>query len=425
MSSLVNDSQTPSWVSIPDDSDFPVQNLPFGIFRTAGLAPRAGVAIGEEVADLQALADLNFLDGLDIDPAVFGRADLNQLIGQGRKKTRALRQRLSAIFDARPNKWNGRSLASSFLHRQTEVEMLMPVTVGDYTDFYSSLEHATNVGLMFRGKEQALMPNWRHLPVAYHGRASSIVISGTPVRRPCGQQLRAGETSPRFGPSRELDFELEMAFVIGCPSQLGRPVRIDDAEDYIFGLLLFNDWSARDIQRWEYRPLGPFLGKNFASTVSPWIVTLEALEPFRVAGPRQEPPPLPYLQDSGDHHYDIELEVLLQPEKGARQTICRSNTRNLYWNMRQQLAHHTSNGCNVKIGDLMASGTISGTEPESYGSLLERSWGGTRPLRLPDGSERNYLHDGDTVTLRAWGQRGDLRVGFGEASSRILAASEE
>jgi fumarylacetoacetase len=303
---------------------------------------------------------------------------------------------------------------------QPEVEMQLPVQVGDYTDFYSSIEHATNVGKLFRDPDNALLPNWRHLPVAYHGRASSIIPSGQPIRRPAGQVLPAGASQPIFQPTSRLDFELEMAFVIGRENTLGTPISTADAEAHIFGLLLFNDWSARDIQQWEYRPLGPFLGKNFASSVSPWIVTLEALEPFRTSGPVQDPAVLPYLQYTGNHHFDINLEVSIQPQEELATIVCRSNYRNLYWNPVQQLAHHTSNGCNMRIGDLLASGTISGKQPTSYGSLLELSRGGREELLLQDGSRRTYLEDYDTVRMQGYARQGALRVGFGDVITTIL-----
>ncbi|HMR44911.1 MAG TPA: fumarylacetoacetase, partial [Saprospiraceae bacterium] len=308
------------------------------------------------------------------------------------------------------------------LYPMAQVNMLMPVNVGDYTDFYSSIEHATNVGIMFRGKENALMPNWKHLPVGYHGRASSIVVSGTPIHRPCGQTMPDGAESPVYGPSRQMDFELEMGFIVGKNSDLSTQISTQKAEDYIFGMVLFNDWSARDIQKWEYVPLGPFLGKNFGSTVSPWVVTLEALEPFRVQGPEQEPEVLPYLQFSGKKNYDINLEVSIQPESGAAQTISRSNFKYMYWNMCQQLAHHTVNGCNVRVGDLYASGTISGPTEDSYGSMLEIAWKGTKPVKMPDGSERKFLLDGDTVIMKGWAEKKGIRIGFGAAVGKILPA---
>jgi fumarylacetoacetase len=314
-------------------------------------------------------------------------------------------------------------LKARALVRQADVTMVLPVAIGDYTDFYSSREHATNVGTMFRGPENALMPNWLHLPIAYHGRASSVVISGTDLHRPHGQTKGANDQAPKFGPSKELDFELEVGFFVGPPNPLGEPIPVGETMNHVFGLVLVNDWSARDVQRWEYQPLGPFLAKNFGTSISPWIVTLEALEPWRCVGPKQDPAPLPYLATSGPQAFDIELNVLLQTERMAQPAVvCRSNFRHLYWNMAQQLAHHTSNGCNVRPGDLMASGTISGSTPDSYGSLLELAWKGTRPVQLPNGETRSFLEDGDRVTMTGWCQGDGYRVGFGEVTGKILPA---
>ena len=300
--------------------------------------------------------------------------------------------------------------------------MHLPIKVGDYTDFYSSMEHATNIGKMFRDPENALLPNWKHLPVGYHGRASSIIVSGQPIRRPKGQTIPKGATQPVFKPSARLDFELEMGFVIGKESNLGQPISTSKAEDYIFGLVLFNDWSARDIQKWEYVPLGPFLGKSFASSISPWVVPLEAFDPFRVVGPIQAPKVLPYLQYKGLRNYNINLTVGIVPEEGTEQVVCQSNFKYMYWNMSQQLAHHTINGCNVNVGDLMASGTISGKDKNSYGSMLELSWSGTKPLSMNDGSTRTFIEDGDTVVMRGYAEKDGIRVGFGEVSGKILPA---
>jgi fumarylacetoacetase len=314
-------------------------------------------------------------------------------------------------------------MTSEILVPVDEAAMLIPVQVGDYTDFYSSIEHATNVGIMFRDPANALLPNWRHLPVGYHGRSSSIVISGTNIHRPKGQTRADNEDLPRFGPSRQVDFELETAFIVGKSTALGQSVSVMDAEEYIFGMVLFNDLSARDIQKWEYVPLGPFLSKNFGSVISPWIVTLDALEPYRVPGPKQEPEVLPYLQFEGDRNFNILLEVHIRPEGRTEHRICRSNSRYLYWNMAQQLAHHTVNGCNIRVGDLYASGTISGPDPGSYGSMLEIAWKGTRPVKMPDGSERTFLHDHDTVIFRGYCEKEGLRIGFGEAVTKILPAT--
>jgi fumarylacetoacetase len=421
--SNLSDPNLKSWVEVPENSDFPIQNLPFGIFRTpSNQAPRVCTAIGNFVVDLAVMNYLSLFDELDISSEVFNNRFLNELMALGKEKTNRLRARLSELF--REGSTEAKDLAWHFLHPMDKVEMLMPIQVGDYTDFYSSIEHATNVGTMFRDPENALLPNWRHLPVGYHGRASSIVVSGTPIRRPKGQQLPAGADQPVFGPSRLLDFELEMAFVIGKSTEVGESVAVTEAEDYIFGMVLFNDWSARDIQKWEYVPLGPFLGKSFASTISPWVVTLEALEPFRTAGPVQEPKVLPYLEYSGKKNYDIHLEVQIQPEGNDPHTVCRSNFKYMYWNMCQQLAHHTVNGCNLNVGDMCASGTISGPDPASYGSMLEISWRGTKPISMPDGSERKFILDGDTVIMKGYAEKGGLRIGFGAAEGKVLPAKE-
>jgi len=417
-----NDPKLKSWVPVPDGSDFPIQNLPFGIFKTPGLTPRMCTAIGDHIADLQVLAEHGFFDDLDVPREVFAQPTINSFMALGKTKTRAVRNRISEVLDDDLEDWDASQLADYFLHPRQEVEMLLPIEVGDYTDFYSSREHATNVGTMFRGKDNALMPNWLHLPVGYHGRASSIIVSGTPVRRPMGQQIPNDAEQPVFGPSKLLDFELEMGFVVGKSTKLGSRVDVADAEEYIFGMMLFNDWSARDIQKWEYVPLGPFLGKSFASTISPWIVTLDALEPFRTAGPKQDPEPLPYLQLEGAHTFDIHISMGIQPENGQEKTVCTSNFKYLYWSMAQQLAHHTVNGCNLRVGDIMASGTISGPEETSYGSMLELTWRGTKPIAMPDGSERKFIHDGDTVTMRGYCERDGLRIGFGEAAGKVLPA---
>jgi fumarylacetoacetase len=421
-----NDPALKTWVDVPADSDFPVQNLPFGIFKPKMGSVRAGVAIGNYVLDLQALAQLGYFDTLYLkDLAVFSQPYLNNFIALGKPVWQQVRQRISELL-----RHDNAKLRDNYDHRSrvllydTDVSMQLPVKVGDYTDFYSSMEHATNVGSMFRDPANALLPNWKHLPVGYHGRSSSIVVSGTSFHRPNGQYKAPDADTPSFGASRQLDFELEMAFVVGQPTQMGEYIPVGKAEEHIFGMVLFNDWSARDIQSWEYVPLGPFLGKNFASSVSPWIVMLDALEPYRVAGPVQEPQVLPYLQFTGEHNYDIELDVSIVPDKGAGKVICRSNTRYLYWNIAQQLAHHTVNGCNVNIGDMYASGTISGPTPDSYGSMLELTWRGTKPLRLADNSERKFLHDHDTVIMRGYAQKNGVRIGFGEVRGKVMPARE-
>jgi fumarylacetoacetase len=348
-----NDPKLKSWVEVPKDSDFPIQNLPFGIFKTRYLTPVAGVAIGNHVLDLVYLHENGFLYGLDLPPGIFNQRYLNDFMALGKKKAREVRERISELlrsdYDELKNNLAAREIA---LIPMSEVQMMMPVRVPNYTDFYSSEEHATNVGSMFRDPKNALLPNWKHLPVGYHGRPSSIVVSGTPIHRPKGQLKPVESEPPIFSPSRKLDFELEVAFLTCTETKLGHPISTKDVEENIFGFVLFNDWSARDIQQWEYVPLGPFLGKNFGSTISPWIVTMDALEPFRVAGPEQHPHVLPYLSYEGNKNFDIRLEVLIQPNNSEPTTVCRSNFKYMYWNVNQQLAHHTVNGCNIQVGDL-------------------------------------------------------------------------
>ncbi len=412
-----------SWLEIKKDSDFPVENIPFGIGRTHGLGPRVFTRIGDTLVDVSALSRLGYFDHLGKNEAIFEADSLNPFIGMGRPFTCKVRNCIQESFmKDSPSRHDEPVLKEKAFYSAEQVEMLMPLKIGDYTDFYSSMEHARNVGMMFRDPENALLPNWKHIPVGYHGRASSIVVSGAEIQRPNGQTKPADSSIPLFGPTKQLDFELETAFVVGKETSLGDSIPIEKAEDYIFGLLLFNDLSARDIQAWEYVPLGPFLSKNYASIISPWIVTLDALEPFRVAGPVQDPSVLPYLQIGGDHNFDINLEVIIQPEGKEENLVCSSNFRHMYWNMSQQLAHHTVNGCNVRVGDLCASGTISGPEPGSYGSMLELTWKGTKPIRLKDGSERKFIDDHDTIIIRGYCQNKNLRLGFGEVCVRILPA---
>ncbi len=419
-----NDPSLRSFVPVAAGSHFPIQNLPYGIFRPrSGGAPQIGVAIGDQVLSLAVLEQRGLLAAGSRQ--VFSETTLNSFLTLGASAWRETRSAISRLLRSdEPTLRDNSALRELAFYAQRDVEMLLPITIGDYTDFYSSREHATNVGTMFRGADKALMPNWLHLPVAYHGRSSSIVVSGTDLHRPCGQSSASDTGPPTFGPSKALDFELEMACVIGSGNELGRSIPITEASDHVFGMMLLNDWSARDIQRWEYVPLGPFLGKNFGTSVSPWIVTLEALEPFRVAGPMQDPQPLSYLQSGGDQAYDIQLEVSLQgPQMDRPHHICGSNFKHLYWNIAQQVAHHTINGCNLRTGDLLASGTISGPSPDSYGSLLELAWKGTRPIAFPNGETRTYLQDGDRVTMTGRCQGQGYRVGFGEVTGRILPAS--
>lgn len=420
MEITANDPRRKSRVPIPENSDFPIQNLPFGICAVQG-DKRPCSALGDYAIDLRALAATGALDSTGFTAEDFRTDVWNPLMKNGKRAIRALRNRLAEIFDAENDDPAIRKIDfEKILVPLEEVSMHLPVHVGDYTDFYSSEEHARNVGSMFRDPDNALLPNWKHLPVAYHGRSSSIVVSGTPIRRPKGQTRPDPEAPPVFGPTKLLDFELETAFITFDGKPLGEPIPIDEAADHIFGLVLFNDWSARDIQKWEYVPLGPFLAKNFASSISPWIVTLDALEPFRVQGPDQNPEVLDYLKIDGPRNLDIELEVALSPEGGKEETICRSNAKYLYWNIDQQLAHHTVNGCNIRRGDMMASGTISGKDESSYGSMLELTWRGSKPITLSDGSERKFILDGDTIIMRGYAQKGGIRVGFGEVRTKVM-----
>ena len=421
MSLEANDPNRKTWIDVPKNSDFPIQNIPFGVFITRDDIITIGTRIGDKAIDLGALHQLGYLEGIEIPDDMFLQDSLNDFIADGRKTWRSVRNRIARIFDIENKK-----LQENPEHKERvlfdldEIEMQMPVHVGDYTDFYSSKEHATNVGKMFRDPDNALLPNWLHIPVGYHGRSSSIIPSGLPVRRPQGQKLTKGAEEPIFGPSRLVDFELEMAFITTAANHIGEPIPVDEAENHIFGMVLFNDWSARDIQKWEYVPLGPFLAKSFASSISPWIVTLDALEPFRVEGPKPVKELLPYLRSTGKKSYDVNLEVDLTPKNGKPTTITRSNFKYMYWNMSQQLAHHTVNGCPVNSGDMMASGTISGPTPESYGSMLELSWRGENPIKLNGGEERKFIEDYDTVTLRGFCQNYEVRVGFGECRSQLL-----
>ena len=416
-----NDPNRKTWLEVPTDSDFPIQNIPFGVFLTREDVITIGTRIGNTAVDLGALHQLGYFDGIPLTDDIFLQDTLNDFISDGKKTWRLVRNRIAEIFDAEnPKLRDNEEHRKVVLFGLDEIEMQLPVQVGDYTDFYSSKEHATNVGTMFRDPDNALLPNWLHIPVGYHGRSSSIIPSGIPVHRPQGQTKPKDSDEPVFGPSQRVDFELEMAFITTDANHLGEPIPIEEAEDYIFGLVLFNDWSARDIQKWEYVPLGPFLAKNFASTMAPWIVTMEALEPFRCASVKQEPAVLPYLQYEGDKNFDISLEVDLIPEGSGPTTISKSNFKYMYWNMAQQLAHHTVNGCNVNVGDVMASGTISGKDENSYGSMLELCWGGKKDIPLQNGDTRKFILDGDTITMRAFCQNETRRVGFGESVGKIV-----
>lgn len=415
-----------SFIKVSPDSHFPIQNLPYGVFAPkSGGEPRVGTAIGDYVLDLSVLEEQGIFENTMLDKTkVFSSSNLNEFMSMDRivwKQVRAVLQTILGESD--PTLKENKALLESVLYKMNDVIMHMPVEIGDYTDFYSSKEHATNVGIMFRGKENALIPNWLHLPVAYHGRASSVVVSGTDIVRPKGQTKEPDADKPSFGASRRMDIELEMGFFIGSGNNLGEPVPIDKAYEHIFGMVLVNDWSARDIQTWEYVPLGPFLAKNFATSISPWVVTMEALEPFKVQGTKQDPEPLPYLQTNGKWAYDIKLDVYLQTEKLKEPfKICRSNFKYMYWNILQQLAHHTVNGCNLQTGDLLASGTISGPTPDSYGSFLELTWKGEKPIKLPGGEERKFLNDGDNVIISGYCEGDGYRVGFGKVTGKILPA---
>lgn len=415
-----------SWINVDPESHFPIQNLPYGIFSRRHEPKRACVAIGDQILDLALLYDEGLLSQGHIPFNVFALDRLNEFMACGRPAWQSIRRRLFELLEEKtPDLRDNRELQKRALIPMSEVQMHLPVFIGDYVDFYSSEQHATNVGSMFR-PDNPLMPNWKHLPVGYNGRASSIVISGTPIRRPNGQILPPNEEEPIQSASKALDFELEVGFYTGKANELGTRVSTSDAEDYIFGLCLVNDWSARDIQRWEYQPLGPFLSKSFGTSVSPWVVTLDALAPWRVSGPRQSPAVLPYLKYSGKWRLDIELEVWLQSEKmSGPQRICKTNFKNMYWNMAQQLAHQTINGTNVQVGDLYASGTVSGNEPDSYGSMLELAWRGERPIALEEtGETRAFLQDGDVVAMTGYCQGDGYRVGFGECVGQIQPAEE-
>lgn len=412
-----NNPQLKSWISVPENSDFPIQNIPFGIGKF-GKKTFVATRIGDTIIDLHKIAKLGYFD---VDAEVFNSQKLNKMMLLGKLFTRQVRNEISDIFKSENKEAQENPKIQEALLKIADVIMLMPVRVGDYTDFYSSEQHAYNVGCMFRDPNNALLPNWKYIPVGYHGRSSSIVVSGTPIHRPKGQQKPNDNEPPVFGPCKLLDFELEMAFVTYKGKPMGKSISTKEADDYIFGMCLFNDWSARDIQKWEYVPLGPFLAKNFASSISPWIVTLDALEPFRVAGPVQDPKVFEYLEYEGNKHVDIKLQVAIQPENTNEKVVSNSNYKYMYWNMNQQLAHHTVNGCNINAGDMMASGTISGNDESAYGSMLEISWKGTKSVKMNDGSERKFILDNDTVIMRGYAEKEGVRVGFGEVVTKVLA----
>lgn len=412
-----------SFVEYAADSDFSIHNIPFGVavFNKEFIA--CCTRIGDQVIDLATLYDLAYFEDVDgLEDNIFEAYTLNEFIELGKPVTNAVRKKIQELLQEGSILSKDEKTIEDAFYDLDQVKMMMPVHIPNYTDFYSSIEHATNVGKMFRDPANALLPNWKHLPVGYHGRASSIVVSGTEINRPKGQMKPADADQPVFGPCQQLDFELEMAFIINKNTEMGESIPTQEAEDAIFGMVVFNDWSARDIQSWEYVPLGPFLAKNFGSSVSPWVVTLEALEPFRTASPKQDPEVLDYLKFEGDKNYDINLEVYIQPENGDHNLISESNYKHMYWNMTQQLAHHTVNGCNVEVGDMYASGTISGSDPKSFGSMLELTWRGQNPIQLSSGEERKFINDNDTVTMKAWAEKDGVRVGFGEVSGKIIPA---
>lgn len=412
-----------SFINYPQNSDFSIHNIPFGVavFNREYIA--CCTRIGDLVIDLATLYDYGFFDEIEgLNENVFEAYTLNEFIELGKPVTNAVRLKIQELLLEGSSLSHDEKTIEECFYDLDKVQMMMPLHVQNYTDFYSSIEHATNVGKMFRDPANALLPNWKHLPVGYHGRASSIVVSGINFHRPKGQMKPADAEKPIFGASKQLDFELEMAFVLNKNTEIGESISTQEAEDAIFGMVIFNDWSARDIQSWEYVPLGPFLGKNFCSSISPWVVTLEALEPFRTVSPKQEPEVLDYLKFEGDKNFDINLEVYLQPENGEENLICQSNYKYMYWNMAQQLAHHTINGCNVEVGDLYASGTISGSEPNSFGSMLELTWRGQNPLKLSDGTERKFIEDHDTIIMRGFSEKDGIRVGFGEVRGKVLPA---
>lgn len=423
MKITANDPNRKSWLKVKEDSDFPIQNIPFGVFLTKDDITTIGTRIGDYAIDLAALHQLGYFKGIPLTDDIFMQDNLNDFISDGRITWRLVRNRIADIFDDKnPALKENKKHVDEVIFKMKDIEMLLPVHVCDYTDFYSSREHATNVGTMFRDPENALLPNWLHLPVGYHGRSSSIIVSNTNIRRPNGQTMPNGATEPVFGPTELLDFELEMGFITTDGNALGKPIPITETDDYIFGMVLLNDWSARDVQKWEYVPLGPFSAKSFATTISPWIVTMDALAPFKVHGPEQIPKVLPYLQKEGKQSYDIKLQAAIKPKKRKETVVSNTNFKYLYWNMAQQLAHQTVNGCNVRSGDLYGSGTISGPTEDSYGSMLELTWKGTKPIKMSDGTERTFIKNGDTVILRGYCKNDQVRIGFGECKGKIKKA---
>jgi fumarylacetoacetase len=421
MSIYANDINRKSWIDVPLDSDFPIQNIPFGVFITKDDVITIGTRIGDCAIDMGALQQLNYFSGIELTDDMFMQDTLNDFISDGKKTWRLVRNRLAELFDE-----NNPTLRDNHLHREIiifdvkDIEMQLPVLIGDFTDFYGSKENATNLSKILNKADKALPLNWFHMPIGYHGRSSSIIPSGISINRPMVQTLPAGETSPVFGASRMVDFELETAFITTDANVMGESIPISEVEDYIFGMVLMNDWSARDVQKWESLSFGPFLSKNFATSISSWIVTIDALEPYRTKGPNQSPAPFPYLNLKGKHNFDINLEVAIQTEKLDTTIVSRTNFKYIYWSMIQQLAHHTSNGCRINSGDLMGSGTISGPTPDSFGSMLELTWGGEKPIKLNDDTERKFINDNDTVIFRGYCKSNNSRIGFGDISTKLL-----
>ena len=417
------DSTLTSFIDIASDSDFSIHNLPYGIFSdTADGKRRAGVAIGEQVLDLSVIEAAGLLS-LNGGP-YFDKPTLNAFIDSGRNNWTQARKTVQMLLSSESDLRDNQELQKKALFQQAGVTMHLPVQVPGFTDFYSSKEHATNVGTMFRDPSNALLPNWTEMPVGYNGRASTVVVSGTDIVRPSGQLKPNADDRPIFSACKRLDFELETAFVVGKGNSIGQPIAVDEAFDHIFGMVLLNDWSARDIQKWEYVPLGPFNAKTFASEVSPWIVTMDALAPFKTACPTQEPKPLAYLDEKAtDNSFDINLSVELMPEDSDSATVvCETNFKYMYWSMAQQLTHHTITGCKVEVGDMMGSGTISGPTPDSYGSMLEIAWNATKPVTLTGGATRSFIEDGDTVIMKGYSEKDGIRVGFGEVRGKVLPA---
>ncbi len=419
-----NDPALRSWVESAQGSDFPIQNLPWGIFSDpSNNAPRASTRIGDSVLDIAGLQDAGLLQP-GLPAGIFRPGALNGFIALGPAAWSTTRARISHLLNRdTATLRDDPALRARALFDASQVSLHLPIAVQGFTDFYSSREHATNVGKMFRDPANPLLPNWLHIPVAYNGRASTVVASGTPVRRPLGQLKPPGAAAPSFGPSAKLDFELEMGVIVGRATPIGESLSVAEAEEAIFGFALLNDWSARDIQQWEYVPLGPFQAKAFATTLGPWIVTKEALEPFRAQGPVQDPAPLPYLAQAGAGNFDIELEVSLRPKDSKTAAlISRTNFARMYWSSAQQLAHHTACGCAMRVGDLLGSGTISGPTEDSFGSLLELTSNGQKPLTLPDGAIRSFLEDGDVVSFTGRAKRNGISIGFGSCDGEILPA---